>query len=129
LQKKRIVRQDDDSFDSLFDFLIDARLISTGSLEKILVIDESLLVSVALVDKGSESFQYECFIILEEHKLLDVLVELLIRIEREGIRVLCLSSDLQLLKSNLRLAILTLDLSLLINISNKRYLRCLHLHF
>ena len=111
MQKKRIVRQDDYSFDSLFDLLIDARLISTGSLEKILVIDESLLVTVALVDKGSESLQHECFIILEEDELLDVLVELLIRIEREGIRVLCLSSDLQLLKSYLRLAILTLDLS------------------
>jgi hypothetical protein len=88
----------------------DARLICSRSLKKIFIIDEPLLFTIALINKWADSSQDKGLVVFQEYIFLDILGELLIRIQRERIWIVLLSSDLELFKAYLDFTKLAFDL-------------------
>lgn len=107
-----MIREHDDGLNAALDLLLDSGLVGARAFEKILVIDEPLDVVGPGVLEGSDGTQHESLIIFQRDEGLDVLGQHLVGIEWEGVRVVDLPTNLELLKSDLDLIVLALDLSL-----------------
>lgn len=109
-EKKCVVWKYNESFNPLFDLLFNPWLISARTLVEVLIVNEALDLTISSINERSKCSEDEGLVVFERNVPLDILIEVLIGIEREGIRILVLSSDLQLLKSDLAFTILALDL-------------------
>lgn len=108
LEKEGVVGEDDLGLDTLLDLFLDARLVGAGAPEEVLVVNESLHL-LSGINEGHDSSEDQSLVVFQEDERADILVQLFVRIQREGVGVVLLPADLELLEEDFDFAVLAHD--------------------